>query len=648
MNDGGNLSRAVKPVISAVASHTPQKKQSVAQYDHSVPPPIPWTSPARSSAARMLLAFVAAISAILLRPSAGAATDNGKEVIAEQKKNIIERPYYSYRQEIFRKYAVNMLVRQTPERGLQTLVRLFRNEFKEGDNQLNSRRRRQIYLRAADAYGLLRLAYKHRNQVEFDDEVTRWFFDSAQNLRVFLAVLSPRDNFPQGWQIIGELYRHAPRSRSRYRRLILALSVVWDQSRPSLHHQMGGMRPAYKPRITERYDYFKNLYAQRHAKVRYNVLSTSALTFVVDTPVPLSELKWVRKNVDGYGRDWGDKFTEISYRHDRIQREIYQWPHGPYTLAAIKKEGGICVEQGYYATLTARAFGIPALFFVGQGRRGPHAWVGYMQPRGDWTLDVGRYEKDRYSTGHAINPQTNMPMTDHYLQYMCDRTANASRYQMAAAYAQLAVTLVETGFVEAATKAAARSVSELAIYEKPWRIQEAVLRRKKDTETLMRLLDNKAKVFGRYPDFVANIRRKQANILVAAGLENRARYFLQRHKSLVADNRDDLQRFLANEQIRLAYADGKYDLARRRFEDLLRDQENEGSKMLGLLEAYVEFTTQTDQERRGALFLERYIPSLARRANGAQNRRILLGFLVQAYRKADMPGKAERIERDLD
>ena len=597
--------------------------------------------------ANPIVLIAAALSLMVAASSCSAYGQDADNAVLEMEAAIVERPYYSYRQELFRKYALEMLIRGTPERGLTVVARSLRSEFGRGDNQLNSHRNTQIYLQAADAYLLLRKAYLHRRELTFNEEPARWFFNTAQNLREFLDLLTAGDNLPQCWKIVETLHAHDPRGREHFRKLILALSVVWDQPRPPLHYQMADKRPAFDTDIKARYDYFKNLYTSGRAQMRYREIPTAALAFVVDTPVSVEELEWALENIDGYGRNWGEKFTEIEYDDERIERAQYQWPHQDYTLAAIQKYGGICVEQGYYATISARAHGIPALFFVGQGRRGPHAWMGFMQSRGRWVLDVGRYERDKYATGHAVNPQTNKTMTDHDVTYMCDRAANPSRYQMAAAYARLGMVLAELGFSDAATQAASSSAAELPIYELPWRIQEAILRRKNDIEGLMKLLDAKANAFRQYPDFVANIRQKQAQILYIAGMEDRAGYFLQRHKSLVSNNRDDLQRFLASEQIRMAYINGDYAKARQQFEALLREQQDEGSKMLWLLEAYLDFTEKTDQQKEAAHFLRRYISGLSRRYEGEENKFILNQFLARAYRNAGMENEALRLERRM-
>ena len=77
-----------------------------------------------------------------------------------------------------------------------------------------------------------------------------------------------------------------------------------------------------------------------------------------------------------------------------------------YTLEDIKNNGGICVDQAYYATILGKGRGIPTLYFHGQGASGGHAWFGYLSHGGKWELDCGRYESQNYPKGYAVDPQT--------------------------------------------------------------------------------------------------------------------------------------------------------------------------------------------------------------------------------------------------
>jgi hypothetical protein len=410
---------------------------------------------------------------------------------------------------------------------------------------------------------------------------------------------------------------------------------------------MGGHALPFKPDLNALYDYFRDLYDSNRGEMQYRDLSVAALTFVVDVPVPISELEWARENEPP--RAWDRKYSDIVYSDQRLDAKIYQWPNGPYTLAAIKEKGGICVDQGYYATICARAWGLPALFFAGEGRRGPHAWIGYMKTRTRWEMEVGRYTYDKYATGHATDPQTNRSMSDHYVEFICDRSLSYNRYRVAARYGRLAHVLATLGYIPAARQAAERSLNEAALYEFAWQILESLLAKEEAYQDLYELLDRKANTYRKYPDIVASTRKRQADLLRKMGKEDQAERLLERKTRQVAKDRDDLARFLTNEQIRAAFDSGDYDGAMEKFEDLLKDQKREGQKVFGLMESYLALAAETKREAQAAKFLKRYVRGLKRiYDNSPQNQRLFLTILAKAYEQAGEEKDLKRVRKDLE
>jgi len=282
-------------------------------------------------------------------------------------------------------------------------------------------------------------------RVRMREDVATWLFGSDERFALLADTLSPRDNAPAVWWNLAQLHDHDPAGRTEYFELMLALAVVWDQPRRPLHGQMGGSPLPFEPALTARYDYFKQLYASREARIPYARLNVDSLIFVVDTPVPLSELEWARKNVRGAAASWGQKFHAIKYNQLRVDQSVFDWPHGQYTLANIEARGGICVDQAYYAVLTARAWGIPAIFFAGPGRRGGHAWFAFLKGEDRWEMDVGRFEEDQYQTGFTVNPQTNERMTDHEIAYQCERALRRKSFERAQQLTRIAQILLAAG-----------------------------------------------------------------------------------------------------------------------------------------------------------------------------------------------------------
>ena len=548
------------------------------------------------------------------------------------------QPYY-------RELAVEALVSQRLGEGLDALMTVFAKALKSKTDAATGGEL-PVLLRASDAFVLMAYTHTSGADITFRRDVAGWLFGSEGRLRTFLDVITPQDNWPAMYGLIETLYDHDPEGRDDYRRLILALALVWDQPRPPAHPQMGRGQLRYDDPIAARYDYFHDLFASKRAGLPYGKLSVAALTNVVDTPVPLSELRWVRENVRP--TNWERKFSDIAYDERRLERAVYQWPHGPYTLAAIKEKGGICVDQAYYATLCARAYGVPALLFVGEGRRGPHAWFGYLKGSEKWEVDVGRYAYDKYATGYALDSQTNEMLSDHHLSFLCERSLRDDAFSDAARLARLAYVLRQLGYLAAARQTAQRSLEFSPLYEFPWFILEKLLEDAKNGPGLAELLSRKAVAFRKYPDLVTSITSRQAEVQRQLGDHAAAERLLKRNVREVDRDRDDLTRSLVSEQVRQAYEKGDYAGARQQMEGLLKDQKEEGQKLMSLLDSYLELTRDTKQTGEAVRFLKRYLDGLERRYGSSEpNQAIFRDILLRAYENNGDKDEAARLRKKL-
>jgi hypothetical protein len=571
------------------------------------------------------------------------------DAIDDLREKIDRRPRLSARNGLFRKLAGACLVADAGDRGLDLIARFIAGRMGgDTDAKLTDPHLPELSA-AADAGLWLLFCKRFAPGVVFRRPLLDWLLRSDARFELLLETLGPEDDWPAALRILEEICDHDPGGRDAYFRLALALAVVWDRERPPPHPQMGPERLPANPDILARYDDFKKLYGGRRAGIPFRTLSVTALTYVVDLPMPLTEIAWIRKHVSP--RNWKRKFFEIKYDYDRIRREPYQyqWPHGAYTFAAIMKQGGICVDQAYYAAMSARAFGIPALLFVGEGRRGPHAWYGYMKGTERWELDIGRYAYDKYATGHALDPQTNRFMTDHDVSFACDRALRAGRFREAARFSRLALVLHGLGYRQAAQQAARRSLRISPLYERSWRLLETLKQEDKDLRGLVQLYETEAGAFRKYPDYQAAIRRKQAAVLRRLGDEQAAERLLRRQKAHIERKRDDLARELASDRVKAAYERGDYSGARKCFENLLKKQKDEGQKVISLLDGYLDLTRKTRQTAAAARFLKRYIAGLEQRyGNVPKNRRLFLNLLLRAYENDGDKRNADRIRKKID
>ena len=579
-------------------------------------------------------------------PCSGAGKQRSAEYLEER---LGRRLSPAAKRPLFRQYAVACLRERRVVEGaafLGTWVRdaapaLRRSGFRGGQLDLSSA--------ATDAFILLSSVRLFHPEGLQREEIVSWLFADDDRLSLFLDTLSPLDDWPACFRHVSSLYDHDPDSRDAFFRLILALAVVWDQPRPAPHHQMGSGQLPFAPDVCKRYDYFKGLFASREARLPYRRLSANALALVVDAPVPPAELVWARENVKGSASSWHKKFDQIRYDDPRLMAGAFQWPYGPYTLASIRNHGGICVDQAYYCAVTAKAFGIPAMMFVGEGKRGPHAWFGYMRSEGRWELDVGRFKFDRYATGHSVDPQTNQAMTDHDVVFACSRSLRSPAFDAANRLGRQAAALLQLGDQKTAFECARLAREAVRLYEPAWGIQMEILIRRDDKKGMLDLLARKANAFQQYPDYVATIRQQQAELLRHMGRPEEAARLLERGQGRLGKGRDDLARLLGASQVMDAFDRGEFVKARTTLEDLLRDQRREGYKAIPLVRAYLELTKATDQTKEAAQFLRRYLDSMNRRGGQSVfvNEAVFLELLLEAYENAGDTPRARKVRRKL-
>lgn len=189
-------------------------------------------------------------------------------------------------------------------------------------------------------------------------------------------------------------------------------------------------------------------------------LGAGDLKFVVDVVAPWPELDRARGGVKVPLAELERTYTAVRYRTDRLEANVLDWPGEDYALPRILAEGGICVDQAYFATAAAKARGVPSLLFLGAGKDGRHAWFGYLDGARRWRLDAGRYEEQRYIAGEARDPQPWGPINDHELGFLSGRFRMLPTYERSRERLWLAQEHLRAGDGAAAEAEARRAVND--------------------------------------------------------------------------------------------------------------------------------------------------------------------------------------------
>jgi CRP-like cAMP-binding protein len=247
------------------------------------------------------------------------------------------------------------------------------------------------------------------------------------------------------------------------------------------------------------------------------------LKFVVDCSVGFPELIWAQRSVKFPLVNLVKSYEAIRYRNDRIEAQDYIWPGERYDLPTIHGEGGICVDQAYFATQAGKARGVPTLLFSGAGRDGRHAWFGYLGTGQKWVLDAGRYEEQRYVTGVTLDPQTWASLSDHELVFLSEGFRRLPPYRQSRQHQVFAELYLRLKQKPAAATAARKAVNYERRNVEAWELLVAASDEAppRPREALLR---EAAQALQRYPDLNGRFVRDLATSLRERGEASAAEF----------------------------------------------------------------------------------------------------------------------------
>lgn len=323
-------------------------------------------------------------------------------------------------------------------------------------------------MRANELYQLISKVGAETIQEQIKESSSRYFYpwlfsDPSDPLRLFLRTMAREQTSGEEWGGIlrkwAEFWmKTSAMPRSRYSSLALACAMLDPRiaSSPSRLRASSSTGVSTTPLTLEQvFEYFMEMDEARELLTDITKLSPSELLFVVDVRLPRSEMDWARKKVRLTRKGWGGAYSMIRYRMDRAA--LGKDPYTNYTFQEILDEGGICMDQAYFAVNTAKCNGIPSAYVTGDGNRGPHAWVNLLTTDETWQ-SYGGYG---YNTGHFSHPHNCKSKHESTLLQGMDRKVNGARLDTSLDYLSLAALFEEMQkpdcarvMLEAATQAA--------------------------------------------------------------------------------------------------------------------------------------------------------------------------------------------------
>ena len=360
----------------------------------------------------------------------------------------------------------------------------------------------------------------------------------------FFTLLSPLDHTPEVISILGRLWTRNPVEFRQHASLALAIAVVYDAPPPPgwPHGQVSA--EALPRRLPAPLDIFAFLVKADKEGVLLQSLSklpASELKFVVDTPAGFDEMIWVQQCVSPRLATFGDVYSLIRYRKERIEAGMPVWPEAHYRLPDILRDGGICVDQAYFASMVGKAKGVPTLLFRGAGLDGRHAWFGFLDGNGHWQLDCGRYAEQKLVTGVAFDPQTWTDISDHELQFLSEGFRQQPLFTASVAHTQFAALFFNDGDYTAAAKAARaaldierRNLDARTVLLSAWEHLGV------PAQQLEGVLQDGSVAFQRYPDLDAEFKRRLARSLRGRGETSQAEFIEHGISHKYETTREDL------------------------------------------------------------------------------------------------------------
>jgi hypothetical protein len=290
-----------------------------------------------------------------------------------------------------------------------------------------------------------------------------WVMSNEDFSEQFFSDIKAVDHLPNVLTTLEDLYKKDPEKFERYPSLALAIALVYDVPPPPWwpHYQVSKEALARKlPKAGDTFDRLVREDTLGHTYFRLARLRAEELKFVVDVTAPASELDWSEANVPYALDDFEQTYLMVNYRNDRAESYAKMvWSGQPYTLEAIKAQGGICIDQAYFATQAGKARGVPTLLFTGLGQDSRHAWFGFLDGEHRWRLDAGRYAEQRFVTGNALDPQTWMNMSDHELEFLSERFRALPSYAQSRVHEEFADEFMRAGDAKLAAHAARTAVN---------------------------------------------------------------------------------------------------------------------------------------------------------------------------------------------
>ena len=501
---------------------------------------------------------------------------------------------------------------------------------------------------------------EYRNGPEAPQLFFKWALrDKTQPLHTLLQNFMMNEGNPANMgyaiRLFFDLWERTPeRDRGKYLNLAVACSLV----SPAVAQSATKVRDANTPPLTmvQVYDYFREKDAAKKLVTDIKKLSVSQLLYVVDVRLPRSEFEWVLKNLKYNQSNWGEAYGSIRYRMDRAAQKVD--PYTSYTFEEIRKEGGICMDQAYFAHTTAKCAGIPAVYIVGDGDRGGHAWIASLIDGVSWQ-QTGSYG---YKTGRFANSCSGRWLHESVLLNQTKKTTD-EKLEKAADGMLLSAYLMRIGSNAEARGAAKFVTSAYPLLTAGWVNRVRVLsfdeKNMPETEVWRSISQNLMRHGRKNGELIDLATEVEDRYLMDAKSSSAQKSAMKRSmdtlKRTVGEGRSDLVVEAIERQGRLLSEEGDIRGLSVLYKKQLKEFTDRGDIFQQLLGQYMNFMGEEATERQWkamAKDVEKLFEKHVRTGGGDHfklSKEVAIQHLIaDAYEKAGDSKKAEKIRQDAE
>ncbi len=382
--------------------------------------------------------------------------------------------------------------------------------------------------------------------------------------REFFDLISPHDHLNEVSRILAQLHRANANTFEEYKSLALAIALVHDQPPPGNWPLSvpDGMLPSRLMAPEDTFAFFVSSHRAGRLLLDPRNLAASKLRFTVDLIAPEDELHWAQQSIRPGVAQFGRTYFMVRYDYRRygphLPDFVEGWQEDDYRLQTIRRAGGICGDQTYFATQVGKALGLPTIYFSGYGDNGRHAWMGYFEgPTRGWNLEVGRYERHNYRTGNALDPQTWRTIDDHEIHFQQEYFHRTAEYRRSRYHSAFAREFKLAGRDRDALQAARRAVQAEARNREAWDLVAEINRESGRTAAYENTLTQAARAFAYHPHVNADYRGRLAKSLLERDAFDEALALLRDISQDNRRNRPDLSMRYSRTFLEHAYDNGE-------------------------------------------------------------------------------------------